>query len=124
MTDIQIKRMKITPQRAEMYLATSLGNRKTNNNRVWEYARDMESGNWEEFSPASMIAFDKKGHLVDGHHRLMAVVKSKQTIGFLVTNTDAKVFDRGFGRTLSNTIQMQGYGVEHYNKAHHGLIVV
>ena len=58
------------------------------------------------------IIFDNEGHLLDGHHRLFAVIEADIPVMFDVArgaNPDAFVtYDCGRHRTLSQLIQMQG----------------
>lgn len=63
---------RITPQRALEYLEKTIGNRKLRNEQVVAYAAQMTRGEWRVNNNA--ITFDSNGNLIDGHHRLYAVV--------------------------------------------------
>lgn len=64
----------VTPAVAEKYLAGKAPNRKSSKGRVALYAREMAAGQW---MPASQgIAFDADGRLIDGEHRLRAVIEA------------------------------------------------
>lgn len=78
----------ITPTTAQEMLDTSIGNRPINSKKVAQYMQDMASGEWNRDSHS--IYFDERGHLMDGHTRLAAVVKSGATIEAMVV--------RGFPR--------------------------
>lgn len=67
----------VTPEVAKEILDTSLRNRTVNQRRVDKYALDMASGNW---SPATMLITDEDGHMVDAHHRLLAVIKAGKPV--------------------------------------------
>lgn len=105
---IKISVEKITPEIARKWLDTSLGNprygrsAKVNERTVNQYASDMTLGRWE-LSNAS-IGFDKNGHLIDGHTRLNAVIKSGKTIESIVVRgleqTVERVVDTHTPRTL------------------------
>jgi hypothetical protein len=74
----------ITPRRAKFYLIFLHPNqRELNSRRLKIYADEMASGSWQ-VSPDN-IAFDTQGYLVNGRHRLEAVVKSGVTIKSGVT---------------------------------------
>lgn len=80
--------------------ATELLNHFNNNNRKLstayanKLAKAMKSGHWEE--NGSSIILDKDGNLVDGQHRLKAIVISGTTINTLVV--------RGVPSSAFNTI--------------------
>ena len=82
--------VKITPEMAKEMLATSKGNfryactsKKTVDEKiVKKYASDMKNGAWQ-LSPHGIV-FDEDGVLVDGHHRLNAVVLAATPIDFVV----------------------------------------
>jgi hypothetical protein len=103
----------VTPQLAQEMLDTSPCNRKLSLTRVQEYVDYMRSGKWS--AVVSAILFDTEGHLVDGHHRLHAVIQagvdvrmsvrrgvSKESICFIDTGRprsigDMLAFTDGFG---------------------------
>lgn len=68
----------ITPELAQEYLGTSLGNRKIRQKDVDAIARNILAGTF--LVTHQGIAFDETGHLLDGHHRLLAVVKANVPI--------------------------------------------
>lgn len=105
----------ITPAKAQEYLQTSLGNRPTSNPTVQSYADTMKKGKW--MLNGMCIIFDTEGHLIDGHHRLMAVIKAGIPVKFDVArgiSADAfTTYDCGRHRTLGQLLAMQG--TKHYN---------
>lgn len=98
----------ISPKDAAELLATSYGNRPINQPTVLEYAVVMDAGKW---SPtASKIDIDEKGRLVNGHHRLEAIILARKTIRMLVhrgvPTADRDVIDTGRARTLNDLTRM------------------
>ena len=75
--------MKVTPELAKSWLESNTFNRKVSQHTVQKYAADMRSGNWHLNHQG--IAFDDKGTMVDGQHRLFAVIDSGVTIEMMVT---------------------------------------
>jgi len=73
---------EITPEKAKAMLAANTGNRKLRENHVAALARDIAAGNWQLNGDA--IRFNCDGTLIDGQHRLAAVVKSSTPIQSLV----------------------------------------
>lgn len=77
---------------------------------VANYVAKMLSGQWV-LSPHGLV-IDADGHVVDGQHRLLAVVKSGATVPFHVTHLppgmDATVIDRGTARTAGHVLEMSG----------------
>ena len=72
----------ITPTTAAAYLERNTGNRTLNPKHVEALADSMIAGHWQ--CTHEGIAFDLAGALIDGQHRLTAVVKSGCTITSLV----------------------------------------
>ena len=71
----------VSPAEAKRNLETSERNRQINKARVQRYAEDMRAGKW---SPATLLVFDEDGHMVDGHHRMLAVVEAGMAVPFCV----------------------------------------
>lgn len=72
MKDIRIAVKKITPDLAESYLSEHKNYRNPNKSRVQTYIRMMRNEQWK----LSIIIFDEDGKLIDGQHRLIAVIDS------------------------------------------------
>ena len=68
----------VTPEKAQKWLDTSIGNRPINKNKVALFMQYMKEGAWNR--DAQPIYFDEDGHLMDGHTRLNAVIRSGATI--------------------------------------------
>jgi|694.fasta_scaffold05720_11 hypothetical protein len=99
----------ITPYMAKKYLETQGVNRTINPLRVLEYADRMKKGQW---LVGQAITFDSDGCLIDGQHRLEAVIKYGNAVNFLVVRGVAKesasVFDVGQKRTMAQVAKIQG----------------
>lgn len=101
--------VNISPQIAEEYLKTNINNRKLQFKRVTQYAEDMRNGKWQ--LNGESIKFNKSGKLIDGQHRLAAVIKSKATIQSLVTwgvDDNVTTMDRGQNRTTAQCFVFGG----------------
>lgn len=80
-TSIEV--VEVTPAMASHWLETNRVNRAVRQGAVREYAIDMASGRWV-FTHQG-IAFDDAGELIDGQHRLLAIVQSGCTVRMVVT---------------------------------------
>jgi hypothetical protein len=72
----------ITPKQAEKYLQFNTSNRNLRKSLVSQYARDMANGKWRLTHQG--VAFNCDGTLLDGQHRLKAIVESGVTVQMLV----------------------------------------
>ena len=72
----------IDPERAEEYLAANRGNRNIVQAHVAALARDIRNGQW--MFNAQPICFSGSGRLLNGQHRLSAVLEAEQPIEVLV----------------------------------------
>ena len=72
----------ISPDRAEEYLAANRGNRNIVQSHVAAMARDIRNGQW--MFNAQPICFSRSGRLLNGQHRLSAVLEAGQPIEVLV----------------------------------------
>ena len=103
---------KITPEVAAKILEDSktIQNRNVSDHHVEWLTSQMRDGRWVLNGEAIIV--DEDGQLLDGQHRLWAVVNSGITIESLVTRgVERKAFptiDTGAARTSSNTLTMTG----------------
>lgn len=74
---------RITPEKAKQWLEMNHHNRPLSDVYCNELARDMKEGRWHVNGES--IKFDSSGFLIDGQHRLKAVVRSGCTIDTCVT---------------------------------------
>lgn len=101
----------ITPEQAQAILdETNDINRRIRPPHVASLARDMANSDWHE--AGDPIRFDSNGRLIDGQHRLSAVVLSGKTQRFLVMRGFAPVvqtvLDSGIGRTAGDALTFAG----------------
>lgn len=89
--ETQYKKMFITPELAKEMLSTNIdNNRRIRNNLLNQYVTLMDKGLWINYHPeAIMISPDNT--LLDGQHRLMAIIKSGKSYWFNVAITDISV---------------------------------
>lgn len=83
--------MTVTPDIAREWLKRNHHNRAVVKSVVERYARDMTAGEWKVTHQG--IAFAPDGSLLDGQHRLLAIVASGVTI---ITNVTQGVSDEAF----------------------------
>lgn len=82
-------------------------NRKPSSSRVKAYASDMKAGRWHR--NGETIKFDRSGRLIDGGHRLRAIVSSGTEIELtIVTNAESMGIDRGRARSALDARRMNG----------------
>lgn len=105
--------ISVTPELAREWLEHNMkGNRPVQKSTVHSYARQMRCGTWNLTHQG--IAFGENGELIDGQHRLHAVVEANVPVRMNVTTgverTAGEVFtiDVGRKRTYANITQMSG----------------
>lgn len=100
----------ISPEIAKDYLASNAGNRRLSETTVLTYKNEMLAGRWD-LGP--VISFDVNGKLLDGQHRLSAVVSAGIIIPFIVLRDlppqSATRFDVGKNRNASDIAQISGH---------------
>lgn len=103
--------MTITPKKAESLLASAAPNRYVSRPWIAELARQIKSGLWDPSAPDG-IKFDKSGRLIDGQHRLNAVIKAGVPIRVIAchgVDEAASVFiDDSRRRTLRDAATIHG----------------
>ena len=108
--------MDIDPGTAAHWLQNNFRNRPLYEDVITAYARDMANGDW----PATHqgIAFNDRDELIDGQHRLHAVIRCGKTIRMMVTFGLASVLagkqattmdavDRGRPRSVADQLKIQ-----------------
>lgn len=105
----------VSPAKAKSYLETSEGNRPLSKAAVRSYSDTMKQGKW--MLNGIPIIFDTGGHLIDGHHRLEAIVQAGIPVTMNVCRGVQKeaftTFDCGLHRNLGQLLAMQG--IPNYN---------
>lgn len=106
----------VTPAIAKEYIEANISNRRVKTPILDRYANDMANGRWKMFT-GETIKISKSGRILDGQHRLLAVIKSNQSIYFdFAINLDDNVFDvidTGSSRNASDTFKVKG--IKHEN---------
>jgi hypothetical protein len=101
---------EITPELAESYLSKNLHNRNLRQRTVDAYALDMQAGDWD-FTGES-IKFATDGTLIDGQHRLAAIIQSGVTVRMGVVTGLALIVqenvDNGVRRTFGDVLKLRG----------------
>jgi hypothetical protein len=101
----------ITPTIAENMLQKNDMNTRIRVPIVNEYARQMTMGIWEE-DTGDPIRFASDGSLLDGQHRLLALIKAKVSLSFLIiTDLEKTIFPvlgTGYKRTMGDVLYIAG----------------
>lgn len=109
--------VEVLERHSESQVEGKFRQRLLNDNTAKLYATDMKSGNWTLNGQG--ISFDEDGNLLDGQHRLAAVVIAKVAIPMLVMwDLPAEVnnrirtidtFDIGKKRSIGNQLAIDGF---------------
>jgi hypothetical protein len=107
---LEIFSVEITPEIAQKLLDCNIdNNRPISSAYVSSYAKKMREGQWGFSSP---LIFSSHGALIDGQHRLNAVIKAKIAQKFIVIvglpDETAGNIDRGRRRTAIDVSTMAG----------------
>lgn len=101
---------RITPAIARQYLGYNVHNRNLRKRVVAAYAEDMENGDWEWNGEA--IKFDVHNALLDGQHRLAAIIESGTPIEMMVVrglpSLTQETMDTGAKRTFGDVLKLRG----------------
>lgn len=107
---IEFEMVTVTPDLAAEWLGKNHGNRNQRSMRIDLYARDIIEGRW--LVTGETIKFDWSGRLIDGQHRLEAVVAAKKPITILVVrNLDPSVqsvLDTNARRSAADALGFRG----------------
>lgn len=108
--------MTITPTMARELLLANGSNRKLRPNNVDMLAREIRNGRWQLTHQG--IALDKDGAILDGQHRLAAIIKADAPVEIMVTRNVPHGailgVDAGANRTFSDRVHFEGAS---YSKA-------
>jgi hypothetical protein len=102
---------QITPDFAEYVLETKNSkNRSMRPANLRRLVTAIDNGEWIITNQG--LAFDKDGNLLDGQHRLLAIVKTGKTLPIMVArNMDPKIFncvDTGAARNAADGLYIEG----------------
>lgn len=105
------KVVPITPALAKVWLGHNIRNRSLRVDYVNDLAGRIERGEWEMTGEA--IKFSVNGALLDGQHRLSAIVKSGVTVPMMVMRGIAESaqdhMDTNRARTAADMLGLHGY---------------
>lgn len=109
--EVAVDIVLITPSDAEAWLSgVNSHNRRLKDDRVATYRRDMATGDWH-FN-GDTICFDVNGILLDGQHRLAAIVESGVSVWcILVVGLEPvaqETMDVGARRTAGDSLTLRG----------------
>jgi len=100
---------RITPAKAKKYLKLNAGNRPIRSGHVDFLAREITSGHWK--LNGATVVFNG-GSLIDGQHRLFAVLRAKKSIKSLVVRGADKssfhTIDTGKPRSAGDVLHIAG----------------
>lgn len=107
---MNIEEIIITPALAAKYLERNLENINVSEKHVLFLSGQMQTGKWKITGDA--IKFGRSGKLIDGQHRLLAIIKSGKSFKYPVITglpDDAfEVMDTGKNRNASDILSLKG----------------
>ena len=107
---VKIEEVEITPKQAEKMLEKNIDNRKLRRGYVKKLAQEMQEGRW--LFDGTPIKLTDQQRVLDGQHRLNAIVLSRTTQKFLIITgieeETFKVMDTGKGRTAGDALEIHG----------------
>lgn len=111
---VKMKLESISPGKAAEWLTHNISNRPLNSKRAKKYAKAISDDVWA--LNGETIKFNCNGELIDGQHRLHAVVISGRTIqSYVLRGLPADAFDTiDSGKSRSNGDRLARRGVKHY----------
>jgi hypothetical protein len=102
--------MEVSPELATRWLEGNTHNRPLRQTIVDRFARDMQAGRWQLTHQG--IAFDVDGVLIDGQHRLWAIVMSTVTVPLRVFFNEPlenmTAVDTGLARSNFDVLHLSG----------------
>lgn len=113
---MEVKEVFVTPDQATKWLEGNTHNRALRQNVVERYARDIKAGKWRLTHEA--IAFGPDGCLIDGQHRLWAIIEANTPARLLVVRGVSlealRVINSGLVRSTGDHLRL-GYNVHASN---------
>jgi hypothetical protein len=108
---MRLKTEIITPAKAETLLKFNNNNRPVSKAMVDIYAKEILANKW--VITGDTIKFGITGNLIDGQHRLKAIIKANKPIETIVAydvdDSVFKVIDTGKKRTAADCLAIEGY---------------
>lgn len=110
-TDIRIEKVLIDPGLATELLKGNVANRALTKSKLNKYTQDIINGNWTA-DTAETIKLTSNMRLLDGQHRLSAIVASKMSVemfvAYNVPETAMNNIDTGMSRSTKNIFELNG----------------
>ena len=111
MGELETETVTITPSLAELMLGKNTNNRAISPRGVKQYAESLRNGDWALTHQG--IAFSRSGELVDGQHRLAAIIEAaipaQTRVTFGVADDAFAFLDGGIKRTGGHVVGIAGY---------------
>lgn len=108
---INFEKILITPSKSKELLESNTHNRRIKQPVVLKYAKDMIEGRWLE-DTGETIKISKSGRILDGQHRLHAIIKANKAIYCHISNnldeSVFKVIDTGTTRNATDVFKIEG----------------
>lgn len=109
--EITVTFEEVTPETAGKWLEVNPGNRNIKESKVDAFARDIREGFFQTTHQG--VAFNDKGELIDGQHRLEAIIRANTPVVMQVTRglkDEVKpTIDTGTKRTVADTLRIEGF---------------
>lgn len=108
---MEVIKTLVTPSMAKAILEKNISNRNVRQLKVNQYADEMNSGRWKE-DTFEFIKISKSGNLIDGQHRLLAIIKANTSISmqiaYNVPDDVYSVLDTGINRNTGDVFKIEG----------------
>lgn len=110
-SNLRFEEILITPSLAKEILESNICNRRVSKVKLELYANEMATGNWKS-GTGETIKISKNKVLIDGQHRLLAIIKSNTSSYFYISfNHDDDIFqyiDTGKMRNSKDVFTIAG----------------
>lgn len=107
---IDSRLLLITPELATKWLEGNTHNRPIRDSKVHQYADDMRAGRWGMSHQGIAFSDDDPPVLLDGQHRLWAIIESRCAVEIMVTRglpIDAQSYiDQGLPRNVVDILKL------------------
>lgn len=108
---MRIEKVFVTPGLANQMLEKNIKNRSLSGRIVKKYTDQMKNGEWQE-ETGETVKVAKDGTLLDGQHRLQAIINSGKSFNFLIVydlpNKSFEVIDTGKPRFAGDALKVVG----------------
>ena len=113
---MRIERIEVTPRMAEYFLSKNYDKqRKIDRHWVETIANDIKEGRWNPNIPNSALVFSKRGDMLDGQHRCLAISKAQVPVRtYAIYDADESAFrdiDNGISRKAKDFMDCKNANV-------------